>query len=207
VAQYKKEEIRKRLLEAAREEFLEHGFQGANMRAIARRAGQNPGNIYHYYSSKDALFCAVLEKVLRSVEAGILFMRDWKPTPEHPINTLKDERQILHTIIDFVDANREDVNMLAFKSRGSSLEGLQERLLDELTIQFSVIMKDVVNFSDDDELTFAPSQFFLRRLNVFFLDGMTAMLRDNISKPTMYEYVEEMLVFYYHGLVALLKTE
>ena len=206
MAQYKKEEIRKRLLEAARAEFLEHGFREANMRAIARRAGQNPGNIYHYYPGKDALFRAVLEKVLRSVESGILFMREWKPTPDQPVYTLNEERQVLHAVIDFVDDNREDVNMLVFKSHGSGLEGLQERLLDEMTVLFSSILKEVVSFSNG-ELSSAPSQFFLRRMNAFFLDGLTAMLRENISKETMYEYIEEMLVFYYHGLFALLKTE
>lgn len=206
MAQYKKEEIRRKLLEAARAEFLEHGFQGANMRAIAKRASQNPGNIYHYYSSKDALFRAVLENVLRSVESGILFMREWEPTPDQPAYTLNEERQVLHAIINFVDANREDVNMLAFKSRGSSLEGLQERLLDEMTVLFSSILKEVVRFSNG-ELSSTPSQFFLRRMNVFFLDGLTAMLRENLSKATMYDYIEEMLVFYYHGLFALLKIE
>ena len=69
------------LLAAAREEFMEKGFDGARTSALAKRAGVPQGLIYHYFAHKKALFSAVLEEAfhpyfestvesLRHAEAG-----------------------------------------------------------------------------------------------------------------------------------------
>ena len=50
------------ILVAAREEFVEHGLDGARVDRIAERAGINKRLIYYYFDSKDGLFLAVLEQ-------------------------------------------------------------------------------------------------------------------------------------------------
>ena len=59
--QTKKDEIRKTILEAAQKEFLIHGYEGASMRTIAKKANTTLGNIYHYYENKEA----ILEELMR----------------------------------------------------------------------------------------------------------------------------------------------
>ncbi len=63
------------IIEAGLQEFAEHGFAGARMGAIARRAGIVKGTIYRYFDSKEALFeAAVRAKVvvtLDEIEARI----------------------------------------------------------------------------------------------------------------------------------------
>lgn len=56
-------DIAPRIVEAARERFLEHGVDGASLRKIAADAGTNIGMIYYYFPTKDDLFSAVLEDV------------------------------------------------------------------------------------------------------------------------------------------------
>ena len=51
----KKDEVRNKILLAAKQEFFTHGYLDANMRSIADIAGITPGNIYRYYSSKEEL--------------------------------------------------------------------------------------------------------------------------------------------------------
>jgi AcrR family transcriptional regulator len=43
------------ILQAAVEEFMQKGFQGTSMEAIARRAGLSKGGLYHHFSSKDEI--------------------------------------------------------------------------------------------------------------------------------------------------------
>jgi len=50
------------ILVAARGEFAQHGLGGARMDRIAERAGLNKRLIYYYFTSKDDLFLAVLER-------------------------------------------------------------------------------------------------------------------------------------------------
>lgn len=57
------EKTKERILTAAREEFIQHGYNGARMRAIAERAEINKGLLHYYFGSKDALFEAVFAQV------------------------------------------------------------------------------------------------------------------------------------------------
>jgi AcrR family transcriptional regulator len=50
----------RRVLEAAREHFCEHGYEGANLDAIADEAGVSKMTVYNYFPSKEALFEAVI---------------------------------------------------------------------------------------------------------------------------------------------------
>lgn len=51
-----KEELRNRILEIAEQEFLQNGFDKASLRVIAKKCGTTIGNLYHYFSNKEALF-------------------------------------------------------------------------------------------------------------------------------------------------------
>ena len=46
---------------AAMQEFLDKGFQGASLRQIVKNAGVTTGAFYGYFSSKEALFNALVE--------------------------------------------------------------------------------------------------------------------------------------------------
>ena len=54
------EQTRARLLEAAREVFSQHGFQGATVREICRRADANGAAVNYHFGSKDSLIAEAL---------------------------------------------------------------------------------------------------------------------------------------------------
>ena len=56
-----KERIRQEILEAAEEEFARSGFRDTNMSAIAARVELSVGTLYNFFSSKNALFIALME--------------------------------------------------------------------------------------------------------------------------------------------------
>ncbi|MCO1655947.1 TetR/AcrR family transcriptional regulator [Pseudonocardia humida] len=53
-------DTRAQLLDAARAEFAERGFDGATVRAIAERAGVDAAMVNHWFGGKEALFTASL---------------------------------------------------------------------------------------------------------------------------------------------------
>ena len=55
---------RERILAAALAEFLAHGFAGARVNAIARRARINKRMLYHYFGDKQGLFREILRRKL-----------------------------------------------------------------------------------------------------------------------------------------------
>ncbi|MEX0854013.1 MAG: TetR/AcrR family transcriptional regulator [Bauldia sp.] len=66
-------ELTKRdILVAAREEFCEHGLDGARVDRIAKRAAANKRLLYHYFGNKEALYSAVLLDAYREIRQGEL---------------------------------------------------------------------------------------------------------------------------------------
>lgn len=55
----KSEDTRRRLLDAAKVVFANHGYKEASNKIIAAAAMMTPGAIYHYYANKQALFLAI----------------------------------------------------------------------------------------------------------------------------------------------------
>jgi AcrR family transcriptional regulator len=62
---------RRLLLDAATEEFAEHGPPGARVDRIAARAGVNKERIYQYFGNKDQLFGAVLSHALERLAEAV----------------------------------------------------------------------------------------------------------------------------------------
>jgi AcrR family transcriptional regulator len=52
---------RAQLLDAARAEFAERGYEGATVRVIAERAGVDPAMVNHFFGGKEGLFSASLD--------------------------------------------------------------------------------------------------------------------------------------------------
>jgi AcrR family transcriptional regulator len=52
---------RERILECARQEFMEHGYQNASMRHIAQTAKVTTGAMYNHFANKAVLFDALVQ--------------------------------------------------------------------------------------------------------------------------------------------------
>lgn len=59
------EQTRVRVLDAAREVFTEHGFDGASVNAVAEAAGVSPETVYARFGNKRALLGEVAQRAVR----------------------------------------------------------------------------------------------------------------------------------------------
>lgn len=58
------DQTRKNILEAAKSQFLQHGFNGASIKLIAQTANVNTNLIFHHFSNKETLWLKVKEFIL-----------------------------------------------------------------------------------------------------------------------------------------------
>src|ERR671932_817018 len=79
------EATRRRLLEAAFEEFYAHGFQGGSLNHIVAQAGATKGALFHHFDGKQALGYAVLDDVI-----GPLLLARWLDPVANSIDPLTD---------------------------------------------------------------------------------------------------------------------
>jgi AcrR family transcriptional regulator len=63
-------ETRTRILDAAEELFMQHGFEGTSMRLLTAKAGVNLAAVNYHFGSKDALIEAVFRRRLDPMNAA-----------------------------------------------------------------------------------------------------------------------------------------
>jgi AcrR family transcriptional regulator len=63
-------ETRTRILDAAEELFMQHGFEGTSMRTLTSKAGVNLAAVNYHFGSKDALIEAVFRRRLDPINAA-----------------------------------------------------------------------------------------------------------------------------------------
>ena len=63
-------ETRTRILDAAEELFMQHGFEGTSMRRLTAKAGANLSAVNYHFGSKDALIEAVFRRRLDPMNSG-----------------------------------------------------------------------------------------------------------------------------------------
>lgn len=66
---------RGRILDAAQQCFIEHGFHGASIASIAETAGMSAGLIYRYFENKSAIILAIVDRQLQLLREDIRLNR------------------------------------------------------------------------------------------------------------------------------------
>jgi AcrR family transcriptional regulator len=79
--QQRSEETRSRILEAAIKLFSNHGYNATSVDHICAEAGISKGAFYHHFESKQALFLALLDSWLQTIDKAIDASKD-KTAPE-----------------------------------------------------------------------------------------------------------------------------
>jgi AcrR family transcriptional regulator len=82
---------RTQILKSAALVFATQGFDRASMNQIAVECGISKANIYHYYSSKDALLFDILDQYLSGLKDRICTLDLSTLTPEHALHRVVHE--------------------------------------------------------------------------------------------------------------------
>lgn len=59
-----RERNREKILQAAEQEFAQHGYKGATIQSIAERAGLPKSNVLYYFSNKTLMYSAMFDDIL-----------------------------------------------------------------------------------------------------------------------------------------------
>lgn len=104
------EATRRKILDAAEQEFAAHGLSGARVDAIATRTETSVRMIYYYFASKDGLYRAVLERAYASMR---------QTEQELALDTLPPQdaiRRLTEFTFDYQQAHPEFVRLVAIEN-------------------------------------------------------------------------------------------
>ena len=117
-------ESHERIVNAARAEFLEFGFQGASMRSIGNRAGLTCAALYRHYKDKEDMFDDLVSPAIRAIKS---WYANHKEENYKKINLgVKEEKLFDSNAIDFVRneiyKNETEFKLLLNSAKGSKYE-------------------------------------------------------------------------------------
>jgi len=128
------EQTRLRVLEAAAAEFARYGLGGARVERMAAQAGVNVRMLYYYFSSKDALFLAVLERAYRMIREAEQRLELDQAEPEEAVRRLvRFTWEFQLTRPEFITLlNSENLHRGRHLAKSVLVEGLHAPLLETI---------------------------------------------------------------------------
>lgn len=203
--QIKKDDIRKTILGAAREEFSEKGFKDASMRTIAQKAKVGLSNIYNYFGNKDEIFREILSEVLAAFDK---ILKEHNSSDHVNRDIFSSEKYLgkqIDMYLSLVDDHKEDLKILFFKSSGSSLENFQEELIEKHTqtgTEYIELMKKKY-----PEMNADISPFFIHTMCAWFMSSITELVMHDLSQSEVQQFVRDYMEYSTAGWKKLMRFE
>lgn len=192
------------LLEASKQEFLTHGFQGASMRNIAASLGVTTGALYRYYTDKEALFEAIVEpaagkllEMYRQVQNSFSELPLDKRLNSLPEVTDGESKWMMEYIYDHYDAFK----LIACCSAGTKYEHYIDTLI-EIEVNASRLLIDEMKEAGmpvrevDDELSHIVASALF--------NGIFETVRHSMPREKAMQYMNSLRDFYSAGWFKLL---
>ena len=190
-----KTESHKRITEAAKEEFLEYGYNEASLRRIASKAGIQVGGLYKHFANKEEMFDSLVKPVVEGFYALYHEMEDvyfddldrmgddyeWEGKDE----TVRSMRYIYDHLDEF--------KLLVFSSQGTRYaDFIHEvaRLEEEATLQYMKELKDKGHPVKDVD----PVEFHL--LITSFAEAVFQAVEHGLERKEALHYASTLQDFY-----------
>ena len=203
-------ETERRILAAARAEFIAKGLAGARMQVIAKEAGVNKALLHYYYRSKSKLYQTALKDILHSV---------WTLMRQEMLaqGPAKDLESLVHTFVSTYIrtlAANPDFPLFLFRelaSGGETLHPVAQGLFKEFgEIPLAVIRALQAEIKAGKIRPIQPIHFFMNMAGmcvVTFLAipilrkiGPTLGVKIEFDNAFLTERIEAITSMIFHGL-------
>ncbi len=126
-------ETREKLIESAKAEFMEKGYNKASLRSICAKAGVTTGALYFFFEDKADLYKAIIGKPVDELfdimQAHFDEDDEIIASPDYDAND-DDHSEVAQKLIHHIYSNYDAAILLLTKSQGSEYENIVDRIVD-----------------------------------------------------------------------------
>ena len=188
-----------KIQQAALAEFLDKGFLGASLRQIVKNAGVTTGAFYGYFSSKEALFNAIVEPhaaalMGRFMEAQTTFAE--LPEKEQPEHMGLESGRCVDWMVDYICAHREPVKLLLCCAEGTSYEHFVHNMV-EVEVEYTQRYMEVLRRLGRDIPVLDKSLCHIIASGMF--NGIFEIVVHDMPRDQAMRDVDQLRAFYTAG--------
>ncbi len=186
-----KTESHKRIIEAAKQEFLTYGYADASLRRIAAAANIQVGGLYKHFASKDALFESLVEPAIQgfyelyhTIETAYMdeaAAKEWENQGEAA------------RVMEYIYSHLDEFKLLILRSEGTRYEDFKHevaKLEEEATLRFL----DEVKANGGHVNDFDSTEFHL--LSTAYVESFFQPLIHDLDKDAAMHYAKTLESFY-----------
>ncbi len=197
--QVKKEQVARKIISAARKEFLSKGFNDASLRNIASASGVSLANLYSYHKNKDALFYSVVSKVKQDFDFIADFFKNYHPEGSD-FDSLQTEVERARNIAPYIVQRRIELQLILSKSAGSSLENFSEEVVEGYVRNCRNLVDHV---HSQNKMKYVPADFFHATIGRMGINALKEITRKKVSEEEIADRAEELARYNYFGFKGL----
>ena len=204
MAQVLKDSLRNDIINAAKKEFLEHGYKEASMRRIASNANMTVGNLYRYFKNKEDIHMQIVGETYEKINNAIKKITSNKLSFETrvynmrlDVKSLKENLEVFaDEIVDIYNEEPEEFSILFLNSDSD--------LYENLVNWFATILKDLIMHSYTMNPYEHKCELLSRSFSVSIFEGIKELFRINDLDN---DDLKKMLKVYFRTYMYTLDTD
>ena len=202
----KDDEIKVKIAEVAKQEFLELGYVDASMRNISAKAGLTTGSLYNRFRDKAELFEYIVGDAVNGVfEKFENFNAAYSIGENAEIQSEEEQynTSAMKFIIDTMFDNYDSFDLVINKGIGSPYENFMDKLI-------GVATENTVNYIYSAKQGIKNPQIVAdvtHLLNVALFDAIAEIFRKHYAKEQAAYYMKSIYFFYNAGWTQILEKD
>lgn len=203
----KSKSTRKRVLEVAKNEFLEHGFLGASLRTIAEKANVTTGALYGLFADKKAIFNYLVFEAADKLSE--MYKRSHEEfnslSPNDQLETMfKFTNNLVDCFVDYIYDNFDRFKLIVCRANGSGYENYIDKLIHIKTESIDKFIK-VLN---DNGYAINDIRADLNHILVSsYFNGFFEVVAHDMKKEDAKQYISLLVDFFNSGWEKLLSVK
>ena len=194
--------VAERLLECARSEFLDKGFQAASIREIAKKAETSARAVYTRFPNKEGLFDAIVSPVSDGLISLYQNYAKQVWSKDVGIGAISfDDTAIYIDMIDYIYDHKDEFLLIQTSLEGKWHTALIENLTEKNISYISKWTESVGSILNEEKLMMQV----LHMLTNSFYASMFEPLRHGMNRREARFYIEKLCTFFVAGIDRLLK--
>ncbi len=191
---------REKLVECARQEFLEKGYMKASLRSICKKAGVTTGALYFFFQNKEDLLSAVVGETLGGLMELIQshFSKELDTEAKMALNgdaseDIRASKEILHYLYQHYDI----VLILLAKSQGSVYETIVDRFVDVLEQHYDKLTEQISAKLGQPK----PDRYIIHWASHMQIDAFVHLLTHEKDEEKALKNIEQIVAYLVAGWV------
>lgn len=181
--------VSEKLVECAKAEFLEKGFDGASLRNVAGNAETSTSSIYIRFGDKDGLLLYITKPVTDGfIDIYKSVQQNFSEMPSDVQSETVDEYSTkgMYRLIDYIYDNFDVFRILLDSSCDKFFRVFEHELID-IELEYTLMFMNATGCDSIQNGTVTPD--FLHIVISCFFNGFFEPVRHGMSKDEAYRYI------------------